>query len=42
MPDPNLDRWARDIAEQSKGSISAGLGYTLALHMVIQTVTVLL
>ena len=35
MPEPNLDRWAREVAEQSKGSIWAGLGLTLLFHFVV-------
>jgi hypothetical protein len=42
MPEPNLDRWAREVLEQSRGSIWAGLGLTLALHFVIQVPTVLI
>jgi hypothetical protein len=34
MPEPsNLDRWAREVVEQSRGSIAAGLGLTLVFHM---------
>ena len=40
MPEPNLDRWAREVLEQSRGSIWAGLGLTVALHFVIQVPTV--
>lgn len=36
MSEPNLDRWAREVAEQSKGSISAGLGLTLVFHLLTQ------
>ena len=36
MSEPNLDRWARDVVEQSKGSIRAGLGLTLLFHFVVQ------
>ena len=36
MPEPNLDRWAREVVEQSKGSIRAGLGLTLLFHFVVQ------
>ncbi len=36
MSEPNLDRWAREVAEQSKGSIWAGLGLTLLFHFVVQ------
>lgn len=36
MSDPNLDRSARDIVEQPKGSIWAGLGLTLMFHFVVQ------
>lgn len=36
MSEPNLDRWAREYAEQSKGSISAGLGLTLVFHLLAQ------
>ncbi|HTF37170.1 MAG TPA: hypothetical protein VK651_02580 [Blastocatellia bacterium] len=36
MPESNLDRWAREVAEQSKGSIWAGLGLTLLFHFVVQ------
>jgi ABC-type Fe3+-siderophore transport system permease subunit len=39
MSEPNLDRWARDVVEQSKGSISAGLGLTLAFHLVLLVIT---
>ena len=35
MPEPNLDRWAREVAEPSKGSIWAGLGLTLLFHFVV-------
>lgn len=34
MPEPNLDRWAREVVEQSKGSLWAGLGLTLVFHIV--------
>ena len=34
-PEPNLDRWARGVVEQSKGSIWAGLGLTLLFHFVV-------
>ena len=37
MPEPNnLDRWAREVVEQSKGSVWSGLGVTLVLHMLVQ------
>lgn len=36
MSEPNLDRWAREVVEQSKGSISAGLGFTLVFHLLAQ------
>jgi hypothetical protein len=36
MSEPNLDRWAREVVEQSKGSIWAGLGLTLLFHFVVQ------
>ena len=39
MSEPNLDRWAREVAEQSKGSISAGLGLTLVFHLLAQVPT---
>ena len=35
MPEQNnLDRWAREVVEQSRGSIGAGLGLTLVFHIV--------
>ncbi|HTG16846.1 MAG TPA: hypothetical protein VK747_16485 [Blastocatellia bacterium] len=35
MPEPNnLDRWAREVVEQSKGSVWSGLGLTLVFHIV--------
>jgi hypothetical protein len=39
MSEPNLDRWAREVVEQSKGSIWAGLGLTLLFHFVVQVST---
>jgi ABC-type glycerol-3-phosphate transport system permease component len=43
MPEPNnLDRWAREVVEQSKGSIRRGLGLTLALHLLCQVITALI
>jgi hypothetical protein len=39
MSDPNLDRSARDIVEQPKGSIWAGLGLTLMFHFLAQVPT---
>jgi hypothetical protein len=36
MSEPNLDRWAREVVEQSRGSIRAGLGLTLLFHFVVQ------
>ncbi len=38
MSEPNLDRWAREVVEQSKGSVRAGLVLTLALHVLGQVV----
>lgn len=35
MPESNLDRWAREVEEKSKGSIGAGLGLTLLFHVVV-------
>ena len=34
MSEPNLDRWAREVEEQSKGSIWKGLGVTLLFHAI--------
>lgn len=37
MPEPNLDRWARDVVEQSTGgSVGRGLGLTVVFHFVVQ------
>jgi len=36
MPESNLDRWAREVVEQSKGSIWGGLALTLGLHLFVQ------
>jgi len=36
MPEPNLDRWAREVVEQSKGRLRTGLGLTLVLHILVQ------
>lgn len=36
MPEPNLDRWAREVVEQSKGSLWAGIGLTLVFHLLAQ------
>jgi len=33
MSEPNLDRWAEDIVQRSKGNVWAGLGLTAALHL---------
>ena len=33
MPESNLDRWARQVEEQSKGSIAAGLGLAFLFHV---------
>jgi hypothetical protein len=38
MPESNLDRWAREVVEQSKGSIRSGLAITLVLHVLGQLV----
>lgn len=42
MSEPNLDRWAREVAEQSKGSIRTGLVLTLVLHVLGQVVMCLI
>ena len=39
MSEPNLDRWAREVVEQSKGSIWVGLALTLGLHVLVQGLT---
>lgn len=36
MTEPNLDRWAREVVERSRGSIWAGVGLTLLFHFVVQ------
>src|SRR5713226_8350659 len=40
MSEPNLDRWAREVVKQSRGTIWLGLGLTLMLHVVAQVATV--
>jgi hypothetical protein len=40
MPESNLDRWAREVVEQSKGSIRGGLALTLVLHLFFQVLAV--
>lgn len=42
MPESNLDRWAREVIEQSKGSVRAGLALTLGLHVLGQLVLCLI
>jgi hypothetical protein len=42
MPEPDLDRWARQIEEQPKGSVGLGLGLTLVLHIVFQSLPFLM
>jgi len=42
MPEPNLDRWARGVEEQSRGGIWAGLGLTLLFHVVAAIVMVII
>lgn len=39
MPESNLDRWAREVVEQSKGSIGLGLGLTFMFHFLFQVPT---
>lgn len=33
MPESNLDRWAREVEDQSRGSIWKGLGLTLLFNV---------
>ena len=42
MPEPNLDRWAREVVEQSRGSLWTGLGLTLVFHVLAQVAIQLL
>lgn len=42
MPETNLDRWARDVVERSRGSIWGGLALTLGLHLFAQVPAVFL
>lgn len=39
MSEPNLDRWAREVVEQSKGNLWAGLGLTIVFHVLAQVPT---
>ena len=39
MSEPNLDRWAREVVEKSRGSIWGGLGLTFMFHFVVQVST---
>lgn len=42
MPESNLDRWAREVVENSRGSIWGGLALTLGLHLFAQVPAVFL
>lgn len=42
MSEPNLDRWAREVAKQPRGSMGGGLVLTLVLHILIQVLILII